>query len=162
MCCVAIFGGEYVSFDRQDMTISSRSPRRASHLSATKQRVIAFEFNPKSQGSYPTRRFRHLKRVSVFHQLEAACDNWRKIAITLIGEGRPVRGSMSAIAVVLKNSHSRSRRNFIALGCTINDVLDFGGPFLPRLTVFSKREFFNSPLITSMSRMSRPQCALSQ
>jgi hypothetical protein len=31
---------------------------------------------------------------------------------------------------VLKNSHSKVRRNFIALGCAIKDDLDFGGHFL--------------------------------
>src|ERR1700704_5689969 len=32
---------------------------------------------------------------------------------------------------MLKTHPLEVRRNFIALGCPINDVLDFGGPFLP-------------------------------
>src|ERR1700704_3041044 len=46
---------------------------------------------------------------------------------------------------MLKTHTLEVRRNFIALGCPINDVLDFGGPFLPLGwgSFFQKRGFFN-------------------
>lgn len=42
----------------------------------------------------------------------------------------------------MKNSYSQLRRNFIALGCPIKDVLDFDGFSTPRLgRFFLKRDF---------------------
>jgi hypothetical protein len=49
--------------------------------------------------------------------------------------------------VAVEKTHALEvRRKFIAPGCPINDVLDFGGHFLSlgRGSFFQKRGFFNS------------------
>src|SRR5580704_1546035 len=49
-------------------------------------------------------------------------------------------------ALLLKTHSREIRRNFIALGCAINDVLDFGEHFIsPRGDRFFKRRRFSTP-----------------
>jgi len=72
MCCVAIFGGEYVSFDRAGYDDLVKIAEESVPFVCNENNVyIAFEFNPKSQGELSnTNGSDILKRVSVFHQLE--------------------------------------------------------------------------------------------
>ena len=56
------------------------------------------------------------------------------------------------IAWLLKTHTLEVRRNFIALGCPINDVLDFVDISYPSAgTVFSKEGVFQQPLAISLS-----------
>ncbi len=72
MCCVAIFKGEHVSFDREGYDDLVKIAEESASFVCNENNVyIAFEFNPKSQGELShTNSSDILKRVSVFHQLE--------------------------------------------------------------------------------------------
>jgi hypothetical protein len=72
MCCVANFGGKYVSFDRAGYDDLVKIAEESVPFACGENNVyIAFEFSPKSQGELSnTNGSDILKTVSVFHHLE--------------------------------------------------------------------------------------------